>query len=166
MRVFHLLGNLLFTAGLDPVIRSFNLETGEVKQYEGHTSWVLCLQTYVTYDENEKQKTNWLLSGSDDSTIRIWDITSTKCLEKLTEHKNGILSMVFVKNGLISSSYDHSLNNFDMKVIEKRINEIQLMEAEDLASRKRETFDRIMEAKYGRKRGKGKGKGKGKKGKK
>ena len=58
------------------------------------------------------------------------------------------------------------MNNFDMKVIEKRINEIQLMEAEDLASRKRETFDRIMEAKYGRKRGKGKGKGKGKKGKK
>ena len=84
MRVFHLLGNLLFTAGLDPVIRSFNLETGEVKQYEGHTSWVLCLQTYVTYDENDKQKTNWLFSGSDDSTIRIWDITSTKCLEKYT----------------------------------------------------------------------------------
>lgn len=40
------------------------------------------------------------------------------------------------------------------------------MEAEDLLSRKAETFNRIMEAKYGKKRGKGKGKGKGKKGKK
>ena len=54
-----------------------------------------------------------------------------------------------------------------MKVIEKRVNEIQMMEAEDLLSRKYETYNRIMEAKYGRKRGgKGKGKGKGKKGKK
>ena len=48
IRVIHIHENLLFTAGLDPVIRSFNLETGEVKEYEGHTSWVLCLETYVT----------------------------------------------------------------------------------------------------------------------
>ena len=77
------------------MIRSFNLETGEVKEYEGHTSWVLCLETYVTKDENGKFKTNWLLSGSDDSTIRIWDITSTKCLEKLTEHKTGVTCLGF-----------------------------------------------------------------------
>ena len=122
--MFHIVDNLLFTAGLDPVIRSFNLETGEVKQYEGHASWVLCMSTYITYDENGRQKTNWLMSGSDDSTIRIWDITSTKCLEKLTEHKNGVTCLTFVKEGLISASYDLSLINWDMKVIEKRVNEI------------------------------------------
>ena len=152
---------------MDPVIRSFNLDTGEVKQYEGHTSWVLCMETYVTYDENGKVKTNWLLSGSDDTTIRIWDIATTKCLEKLSEHKNGVTCLAFAIQGLISSSYDHSLNNWDMKVIEKRVAEIQLMEAEDLHSRKQEAINRFLEAKFGKKRGKkggkGKGKGKGKK---
>lgn len=53
-----------------------------------------------------------------------------------------------------------------MKVIEKRVGEIQMMEAEDLASRKIEGYNRFMEAKFGKKKGKkgkGKGKGKGKK---
>ena len=81
------------------------------------------MSTYITYDENGKQKTNWLMSGSDDSTIRIWDITSTKCLEKLTKHKNGITCLTFVKEALISASYDLVLN-WDMKVVEKRVNEI------------------------------------------
>ena len=43
--------NCIFVSGMDPVIRSFNLDTGEVKQYEGHSSWVLCMETYVTYDD-------------------------------------------------------------------------------------------------------------------
>jgi len=135
-----------------------------VKQYEGHTSWVLCFETYVTYDEAGKLKTNWLLSGSDDATIRIWDIESTKCLEKLIDHKNGITCLAFAIQGLISSSYDHSLNNWTMSIIEKRVNEIRMMEAEDLLSRKMEAYNRFMEAKFGKKRGKkGKGKGKSKK---
>ena len=74
VKCIHTYENLLFVAGIDPTIRCFNLDTGEVKQYEGHTSWVLCMETYVTHDEDGKLKTNWLLSGSDDATIRIWDM--------------------------------------------------------------------------------------------
>jgi len=49
---------------MEPIIRAFDIETGQVKQYQGHNSWVLCLEVYE----------DWLLSGSDDKTIRIWDI--------------------------------------------------------------------------------------------
>lgn len=32
--------NTIFVSGCDPVIRSFNLETGESNNYEGHEGWV------------------------------------------------------------------------------------------------------------------------------
>ena len=54
----------IFVSGIEPIIRAFDIETGQVKQYQGHDSWVLCLEVF---DE-------WLISGSDDKTIRIWDI--------------------------------------------------------------------------------------------
>ena len=53
-----------------------------------------------------------------------------------------------------------------MKVVEERIHEILLMEAEDLLSRKAEAKNRYLEARFGRKKKKGKGKGGKKKGKK
>lgn len=43
----HLFGKWLFVAGMDPIIRAFNLETGATQSYVGHSSWILCLRTYV-----------------------------------------------------------------------------------------------------------------------
>ena len=40
----------LFFAGDDPVIRSFDLTSGESKTFEGHKSWILCLLTYTTHN--------------------------------------------------------------------------------------------------------------------
>ena len=37
----------IFVSGVDPIIRAFDMETGEVKEYRGHTSWVLCLEVYI-----------------------------------------------------------------------------------------------------------------------
>lgn len=58
--------NTIFVAGCDPVIRSFNLETGESNNYEGHEGWVYCLAVHGGY----------LFSGGDDKTIKIWDIST------------------------------------------------------------------------------------------
>jgi len=158
-------GKYIFVSGCDPVIRAYDTETGAVKLYEGHTSWVLCLETYATYTEDGRVVSSWLLSGSDDNTIRIWDIESTKCLEELQGHKNGVTCLAFANGELYSGSYDNFIIIWDVPEIEHRIYEKQMMKDEDLRSRKYETYMRFIEAKRGkRKKGKkGKGKGKGKK---
>ena len=144
--------------------------TGDSKVYEGHESAVNCMATYLVYDAAGNVKSTWLLSGSDDSTIRIWDMNSCKKLERLAEHKNGVTTLAFTArnnpcDSLYSGGQDHFTIFWDMKDIEQRIHEKIKMEHEDLLSRKAEAMYGYLEAKFGKKRGKGK-KGKGKKSKK
>lgn len=107
----------IFIAGCDPVIRGFNLETGDCKSYQGHAGWVYCLNVYK----------NFLLSGGDDKTIKIWDIESTKMVEELCGHENGVTCTAFANNELFSGSYDHIIICWDLIEIEKRIVERELM---------------------------------------
>jgi WD40 repeat protein len=107
----HIAENKLFLAGHDPTIRSYDLETGKDQIFEGHKSWVLCLATYQTATEN------WLLSGSDDNTIRIWDLKTSKVLEELTGHHNGVTSLTFANNELFSGSQDHYIICWDVEEI-------------------------------------------------
>lgn len=128
------------------------------------------MTTYVKYKPAERGggvASAWLLSGSDDNTVRIWDISSGKCLEELIGHKNGISSMTFANGDLVTGSYDAYLIMWSMPDIEEKIRETQLMMHEDLMSKKFETYENYMISKGKRKKGKGgKGKGKGGKGKK
>lgn len=91
IKCMHLHDRWLFVAGFDAVIRGFDLDSGRHKTYEGHTSWVLCLTTYVKHKpDGTGVQSRWLLSGSDDNTVRIWDVATSRCLEELQGHKNGI----------------------------------------------------------------------------
>jgi WD40 repeat protein len=38
---------------------------------------------------------NKLFSGGDDKTIKIWDIETTKLLEELNGHENGVTCLAF-----------------------------------------------------------------------
>lgn len=143
----------IFVSGIEPIIRAFDMESGQVKQYQGHTSWVLCLEVY----------NNWLLSGSDDMTIRIWDITTCKELEVLKGHKNGVTCIAFANNELFTGSYDHQIICWDVMEIDNRIKEKQAMARADLESRKEEVRQRFIESKRGKKKKGKKGKGGAKK---
>ena len=96
----------LFVAGDDPVIRSFDLTTGESKTFEGHKSWILCLLTFTSHNADGSIKSQWLLSGSDDNTGRIWDIKTGFCVEELLGHRNGVTCMTIANNDLFTGSYD------------------------------------------------------------
>jgi hypothetical protein len=86
-------------------------------------------------------------------------------LEELSGHENGVTCISFANQELFSGSYDHYIICWDIKEIEERIRERELMKQEDIYSRKIEVFWRVMEARGKKKKKKGK-KGAGKKKKK
>ncbi len=64
-----------------------------------HTSDIMCLQ----FDENI------LMTGSYDTTIKIWDIDSCQEIRTLTGHASGVRCLQFDDTKLISGSIDRSL---------------------------------------------------------
>lgn len=67
---------------------------------EGHTGSVLCLQF-----DNKK-----VVSGSSDSTIRIWDVETGTCINTLDHaHEQSVLHLRFIANRLVSCSKDKSV---------------------------------------------------------
>lgn len=126
------------------------------------------MTSYDVLNDDGIATDTWLLSGSDDAKIIIWDMKTCKKLQVLEMHKNGVTSLQLtskkrLNDSLYSGGMDRFTINWDMKAIEQRIFEFKMMEAEDLISRKAEVKNRFLEAKFGKKRKKGKGKGKGKK---
>ena len=80
------------------MVRSYDLTTGAVAQFEGHSSWVLAIQAHQLTDDQGNPKQTWLFTASDDGSIRVWDIKKTKCLDELTGHKSGVTSITFINN--------------------------------------------------------------------
>jgi len=76
---------------------------------------VLCLATYKTVKEDGTVVDDWLLSGCNDSTIRIWDLKTGKCLDELQGHTNGVTSLCFANKELFSGSQDHYIICWDVE---------------------------------------------------
>jgi WD40 repeat protein len=81
------------------------------------------LKTHVILKEDGSIKSQWLLSSSDDATIRIWDIVTQNCLEELIGHKNGVTVLSCINNRLFSGSFDHYVIVWDLEEIQSRIRE-------------------------------------------
>ena len=58
-----------------------------------------------------------LASGSDDHTVRLWDVTSGQCLKILQGHTNGVWSVAFSPDGqtLASGSQDETIKLWDVQ---------------------------------------------------
>ncbi|VDK48862.1 unnamed protein product, partial [Dibothriocephalus latus] len=61
---------------------------------EGHTGSVLCLQ----------YEGNLLISGSSDSSVRLWDLSTGECLHTLRHHSEAVLHLRFRNNILVTCS--------------------------------------------------------------
>lgn len=70
-----------------------------VKSFIGHTDGITCLQF------NQKH----IITGSYDSTIKIWDIQTQKCVRTLVGHTKGIRSLIFDNQKLISCGLDTTI---------------------------------------------------------
>jgi len=56
-----------------------------------------------------------LVSGSDDKTIRVWDVSKGECLKVLKGHDYGVSALTVLPSGeLVSGSYDKTLRVWDV----------------------------------------------------
>ncbi|KAK6465531.1 ubiquitin ligase complex component [Scheffersomyces coipomensis] len=73
--------------------------TYTIKRFLGHTDGVTCLQFNRKY----------LMTGSYDTTIKIWKIDTGECLKTLEGHTKGVRSLVFDNQKLITGGLDSTI---------------------------------------------------------
>jgi WD40 repeat protein len=97
-----------FTA--DPDNKSFNWEID--KELRGHTNriWAVAFPPDETAQESQSQQ-YLLASGSDDKSLKIWNISKSECLRTLKGYTNRIWAVAFSPNGniLASGNDDHTV---------------------------------------------------------
>mmetsp|Transcript_15844 Transcript_15844/g.24376 ORF Transcript_15844/g.24376 Transcript_15844/m.24376 type:complete len:164 (+) Transcript_15844:762-1253(+) len=130
---------MIFVAGCEQTIRSFNVDTGDTIEYTGHRGWVYALAVHK----------DRLYSGGDDKIVIIWDIASGRMLETLNGHENAITNITFAFNDLYTASFDHHIICWDLQELDDRILEKEDMRGEDILSRRVEVYTRIITSKKG-----------------
>lgn len=105
-------GELMAAGYSDHNIRIFNDQLQEIARFEGHTNSIFSLHWL--------QNGKYLLSGSRDATIRIWEVSSGKCLESIQAHLftvNDLIALPEV-NLIASASRDKSIKLWDARSME------------------------------------------------
>ncbi|KAF9061091.1 WD40-repeat-containing domain protein [Rhodocollybia butyracea] len=101
-------GQLIGASGKDSVVRFFNLRSSDLRQLEGHTEAVRAL--------GFSQDGKWIVSGSDDTTVRVWDLeTRSLAAGPFEGHQHIVYSVDFSpdRRRVVSGSYDSSIRVFE-----------------------------------------------------
>jgi WD40 repeat protein len=110
---FNSNSRLIASGGQDRTVKIWNLQTGNYQVLEGHSTWVwtVAFSPIASNLPDEESSRELLASGSDDRTVKIWDIATQQCLHTLEGHTNLIRSLDFSPDGklLVSGSLDQTL---------------------------------------------------------
>lgn len=83
---------------------------------DSRLTWEHCSQGPATRDNRHVNTSSFVVTGSRDKTIRIWDCQTGQCLKTLTGHDNWIRALVFHPTGkfLLSASDDKTIRIWDL----------------------------------------------------
>jgi len=56
----------------------------------------------------------YLFSGSDDKSIKVFDLELNKMVDEFTDHNDGVVSLEFCDNSLYSGSFDHLIRYWNL----------------------------------------------------
>ena len=89
-----------------------DLASGEIgphlQTFQGHQNWICS----VVFSHDGQ----YLASGSADRTVKVWDVSTGKCLHTLAGHTNWVMSVAFSPDGayLASGSADHTIKLWEV----------------------------------------------------
>ena len=82
-----------------------------IREYKGHTKSVKSIQI--------NENSNRLISGSEDKTIKIWNLETGECLKTLKEHHDWVNSILIISNNkFLSGSDDKTIKIWDLDSFE------------------------------------------------
>ncbi|ETO12943.1 WD-40 repeat protein [Reticulomyxa filosa] len=126
-------GRYLCSASGDKTVRLWDIETSKsLHIFNGHKDCVNCVDfSPLQNNNNENNGVNLIggngytiCSGSDDNTIRIWDVETTKQLIEFKKHEKAVFSVKYGSNKLginggsniiLSGSIDKSVRLWDVR---------------------------------------------------
>jgi len=123
-------GSLIASCSNDQTVRVWVMQTGECKaELREHdhvvecVAWApesavpnICAAAGIEVRKNEASGP-YLVSGSRDKTLRIWDVSTQQCLFTLIGHDNWVRGVMFQPKGkyLMSTSDDKTLRVWDIR---------------------------------------------------
>ena len=92
-------------ASADQVVSRWNVKTGKMEVQLAHPDWVKCFVAIGPY----------LITGSRDELIRVWDLGSEKCIHQFEGHFDEVSSLLAHGKTIYSGSYDCTIRSWNLE---------------------------------------------------
>lgn len=79
-----------------------------IREYKGHQRGLACV----------KFRGNLIASGSNDQTVKLWDVETGACLRNFVGHTDLVRTLAFNDKWLVTGSYDQTIKIWDINTEE------------------------------------------------